>query len=82
MCIINHIKRQSRCCVTSPTTQNIHVFGIILHTVRSGHKCSGWGLMLCLQVSRSAQDHEDITNALFYSILTDPATAPKVNTHI
>lgn len=44
--------------------------------------CAGWGLVLCLQVSRSAQDHEDITNALFYSILTDPATAPKVNTHI
>ena len=40
------------------------------------------GLVLCWQVSRSAQDHEDITNALLYSILTDPATAPKVRTPI
>ena len=30
------------------------------------------------QVSRSAQDHEDVSMALLYAILTEPSAAAKV----
>ena len=31
-----------------------------------------------VQVSRSAQDHEDVSMALLYAILTEPTSAAKV----
>ena len=35
--------------------------------------------MLCEQVSHSGQQHEEVTLALLYSILTDPNLASKVH---